>query len=65
MIEGHEGFRMCGACHEARYCSKACQKSDWKGGHRTACESIRKFRAGMVDLVTTGCEVYLLSFTCI
>ncbi|KAJ7627045.1 hypothetical protein FB45DRAFT_1004653 [Roridomyces roridus] len=26
------------ACQVARYCSQACQKSDWKAGHREACK---------------------------
>lgn len=46
---GPENFRICSACHEAHYCSKLCQKRDWKEGHRAACESIRKFRAGMLE----------------
>lgn len=32
----------CGGCHCAAYCSKACQKADWKSGtHKKECETIR------------------------
>ncbi|KAJ7595236.1 hypothetical protein C8J56DRAFT_921904 [Mycena floridula] len=29
--------RQCGGCLSARYCSRDCQKIDWKMGHSTAC----------------------------
>lgn len=29
----------CGACHTTRYCSKYCQKADWRAGHSKACPS--------------------------
>ncbi|GAQ79709.1 hypothetical protein KFL_000360260 [Klebsormidium nitens] len=32
----------CAKCEKARYCSKACQKADWKSGHRDECEA-RKY----------------------
>ena len=32
-------FGHCAACKKAAYCSPACQKSDWKGGHKRACGS--------------------------
>ena len=27
----------CGACRRAQYCSRACQKRDWRAGHRHEC----------------------------
>ncbi|KZV64841.1 hypothetical protein PENSPDRAFT_756982 [Peniophora sp. CONT] len=33
---------VCKGCKEARYCSAACQRSDWKqGGHRTDCRRVK------------------------
>ncbi|KZV64840.1 hypothetical protein PENSPDRAFT_656273, partial [Peniophora sp. CONT] len=32
---------VCKGCKDARYCSAACQRSDWKqGGHRTECRRV-------------------------
>ena len=28
----------CARCQQAYYCSKECQKIDWKSGHKTVCE---------------------------
>lgn len=36
--ESRKGFRYCGACRLARYCSEACQKEHWKAGHRDSCQ---------------------------
>ena len=33
----NEGALRCKACLGARYCGRACQVSDWRAGHRTAC----------------------------
>lgn len=33
-----DGFRYCGACRLARYCSELCQKEHWKKGHKDACQ---------------------------
>jgi hypothetical protein len=29
----------CGRCRAVCYCSKACQRSDWKGGHKQTCKA--------------------------
>lgn len=29
---------VCGGCRARRYCSVACQKADWKGGHKGYCK---------------------------
>lgn len=34
------GFMKCGRCRINRYCSKACQKLDWKAGHKLKCNKI-------------------------
>ncbi|KAK7006766.1 MYND-type domain-containing protein [Favolaschia claudopus] len=51
LIEKKEEFRRCSQCLYAYYCSRECQKQDWKeGGHREACPSIRQFRQKNYDL---------------
>ncbi|KAJ1448651.1 hypothetical protein M885DRAFT_538493 [Pelagophyceae sp. CCMP2097] len=30
----------CGRCHTARYCSAACQRTDWKVRHRNSCRAV-------------------------
>ncbi|KAH7081157.1 hypothetical protein BKA63DRAFT_561719 [Paraphoma chrysanthemicola] len=37
-----EGSKACGGCHEMRYCSTECQKSDWQI-HKMACKSLKAF----------------------
>eukprot|EP01083_Nonionella_stella_P025365 69846_1 len=32
-------FSRCAACNQAWYCSRACQKSHWKTGHRAICKA--------------------------
>ena len=32
----------CRNCEAHRYCSRKCQKIDWKGGHSSICEAIRQ-----------------------
>ncbi|KAG5651547.1 hypothetical protein H0H81_008256 [Sphagnurus paluster] len=44
--ETNQFFKICSACQNSVYCSKACQTSDWKSGrHRAYCNKIRKDRA--------------------
>jgi len=31
------GIKRCGNCHKVLYCSKVCQKKDWKTGHKANC----------------------------
>ena len=31
---------VCAGCGEVKYCSRECQKIDWKAGHRDACETM-------------------------
>lgn len=39
--------KCCGSCKITRYCSKTCQKSDWKAGHREACYHGDQFKLKM------------------
>ena len=32
---------MCGGCKQLDYCSKSCQRDDWKAFHRNECETLR------------------------
>lgn len=33
-------MQVCGKCGIASYCSRACQSSAWKDGHKIACTSL-------------------------
>jgi hypothetical protein len=33
------GFKKCGRCKTACYCSAECQKKDWKAGHKLECST--------------------------
>ena len=37
-------FKLCKKCKMVVYCSRRCQKSDWKRGHRHKCKEFRKVR---------------------
>ena len=39
-IESGKKLMACSACRCVRYCSKKCQKSHWKAGHKHVCDSI-------------------------
>ncbi|KZV64846.1 hypothetical protein PENSPDRAFT_156568 [Peniophora sp. CONT] len=42
MTPSEKPLLVCKGCKEARYCSAACQRSDWKqGGHRTECRRVK------------------------
>lgn len=32
-----EKLRLCGKCRQAGYCSKNCQKVDWRKDHKDSC----------------------------
>ncbi|KAG2003734.1 hypothetical protein CC2G_004316 [Coprinopsis cinerea AmutBmut pab1-1] len=36
-----QGFKMCSGCHSVCYCSRTCQKEDWKRRHRNECSDMR------------------------
>ncbi|KAG2500142.1 hypothetical protein HYH03_001724 [Edaphochlamys debaryana] len=33
-------YLRCGGCRQRRYCSRACQVADWRGGHKEACKQM-------------------------
>ncbi|VDB90150.1 unnamed protein product [Peniophora sp. CBMAI 1063] len=42
IVPAPKPLMVCKGCHETRYCSAACQKSDWKqGGHRVKCRRLK------------------------
>ncbi|KAF7324103.1 MYND-type domain-containing protein [Mycena kentingensis (nom. inval.)] len=44
-------LKRCGACRQTQYCSKSCQKADWRLGHRDHCGKTQRYhldaRAGI------------------
>jgi hypothetical protein len=36
----------CSGCRFAQYCSKECQTSEWKNGHKLICKQLQKYRRG-------------------
>ncbi|KAJ7272217.1 hypothetical protein C8J57DRAFT_1507067 [Mycena rebaudengoi] len=50
-------------CFAVYYCSKTCQATDWRAGHKTWCEDLSSARHGIqivdyVDDLLTGCSGY-------
>jgi hypothetical protein len=38
-------MKKCSGCHIAWYCTKSCQRNDWRhGGHRTQCSELRRLK---------------------
>ncbi|KAI8462675.1 MAG: hypothetical protein J3K34DRAFT_499137 [Monoraphidium minutum] len=46
-------FKLCGGCRSARYCSEACAKVAWKGGHRKECRLLQGQR---VEAAAADCQ---------
>jgi hypothetical protein len=42
----------CAKCKTVQYCSKECQVSDWKAGHKKACKQVEQERSVSVQLET-------------
>lgn len=40
--EGAIKYQFCSACKKVFYCSKECQKNDWKVGHKTECAKLKE-----------------------
>lgn len=38
-VEGEEKFKCCSRCKVKRYCSKACQTTHWRAGHKKECKA--------------------------
>ena len=43
-------FYRCGKCKETKYCSKFCQKKDWKMGHKSVCIELMKTAQDIQEL---------------
>eukprot|EP00037_Helgoeca_nana_P019356 m.188629 g.188629 ORF g.188629 m.188629 type:complete len:615 (+) comp24831_c0_seq1:177-2021(+) len=41
---------VCAGCGQTRYCSQACQKSDWKAGHKEVCKALKEKKEGGILL---------------
>ena len=40
-MQGATEFKVCSACKKVYYCSRDCQRKDWKGGHKQLCPSLK------------------------
>ncbi|KAK3789481.1 hypothetical protein RRG08_042004, partial [Elysia crispata] len=47
-------LKKCGACKSIRYCSRACQKGDWKI-HKTECPVMKR----VLNVLTDSIRLYL------
>jgi hypothetical protein len=45
--DGATKLLKCSACGCVSYCSSACQKSDWKAGHKQVCKELAASRANL------------------
>nr|GAT43550.1 predicted protein [Mycena chlorophos] len=52
-------LKTCGNCNQLLYCSKMCQRQDWKNGHRTECERWKRFLAGSPSLMGRSDQEFL------
>ena len=46
---GQQEMYRCSACHSGVYCSKACQKNEWKG-HKDLCAVIQQLESHLKDV---------------
>ncbi|KAF7325138.1 MYND-type domain-containing protein [Mycena kentingensis (nom. inval.)] len=51
--DGLFGFKRCGGCRDAWYCSVECQRADWAGGHGANCAIIRAHYKGYESRIGT------------
>ncbi|KZV74876.1 hypothetical protein PENSPDRAFT_748976 [Peniophora sp. CONT] len=42
LVPAEKSLSMCKGCQEVRYCSRECQRSDWKGRHREQCRRVKE-----------------------
>ena len=69
---GEKGKHRCTGCYLELYCSKVCQRKDWKKGHKAVCKVVRaQFKEvkldhhGLTEIVKKACcdgEVYKKNF---
>ncbi|KAJ7463360.1 hypothetical protein FB451DRAFT_1370793 [Mycena latifolia] len=48
-----DDFQRCASCQDLYYCSKQCQISDWKAGHRHVCKKFQALRQFVWERLTT------------
>ena len=44
-----EAAHVCSGCRNTRYCSKECQKADWKKGHKNTCKEVQQCKKDAVN----------------
>ncbi|KAF7307847.1 hypothetical protein MKEN_01145000 [Mycena kentingensis (nom. inval.)] len=50
-MQPKSSFRRCGGCLTQKYCSKKCQKADWKDGqHRSTCATYQDLREDLCEI---------------
>ncbi len=49
-------MRMCSACRVSRYCSAACQLTDWRAGHKRVCAALAAAQAAGELVSPLGAE---------
>ena len=60
---GEKGKHRCTGCYLEMYCSKLCQKKDWKKGHKALCKVVRtQFKE--VKLTPPGLEALKMKLVC-
>lgn len=46
-VDEDDAFKRCEECLVTYYCSRECQKADWKtGNHQVSCKEVRRCRSG-------------------
>ena len=42
-------LKFCAACQTVAYCSRACQRTDWKASHKRHCKKLKALKEGKID----------------
>ena len=42
-------LKFCAACQTVAYCSRACQRTDWKASHKRHCKKLKALNEGKID----------------
>ncbi|KAJ6609127.1 hypothetical protein B0H10DRAFT_2226207 [Mycena sp. CBHHK59/15] len=58
-IDKKRHFDRCSHCASALYCSRDCQKVDWRNGHREACQRLRSVRLRHPEILGTRERAFL------
>jgi hypothetical protein len=60
----HSGVLRCTRCSQASYCSKKCQKQDWKRRHQAACHNFRETEVRAMLLFSTWLKQHISQHWC-